>query len=131
MPDRRLSRLTHLAIITDRVAELRDFYRKVLQEAPSVDRADYVEFSTAGAAVSLWDLAGHERQAPGSAHTRSNRTVMLEFEVADVDSEFERIRHLGVEIVMDVTTQAWGNRAFYFRDPDGNLINSYTKVQGD
>ena len=124
-----MSRLTHLAIVTDRVGELREFYRKVLQQEPSVSRADYVEFSTAGATVSLWDLAGHERQAPGSANARANRTVMLEFEVADVDAEYARVRRLGVEIVKDVTTQAWGNRAFYFRDPDDNLINFYTKVK--
>ena len=124
-----MSRLTHLAIVTDRVGELREFYRRVLQQEPSVSRADYVEFSTAGAIVSLWDLAGHERQAPGSAAARANRTVMLEFEVADVDAEYARVQRLGVEIVKAVTTQEWGNRAFYFRDPDDNLINFYTKVK--
>lgn len=26
-------------------------------------------------------------------------------------------------------TQPWGNRSFYFRDPDGNLINFYSRVK--
>jgi len=26
------------------------------------------------------------------------------------------------------TTQPWGNRSIYFRDPDGNLINFYSRV---
>jgi catechol 2,3-dioxygenase-like lactoylglutathione lyase family enzyme len=124
------ARLTHLAIVTDRVSELRDFYRRVLRQEPSVNRSDYVEFSTTGGILSLWDLGGHEKQAPGSARARSNRTVMLEFEVADVDGEFDRIRQLGVEVVKPITTQPWGNRSFYFRDPDGNLLNFYTKVSG-
>jgi catechol 2,3-dioxygenase-like lactoylglutathione lyase family enzyme len=36
---------------------------------------------------------------------------------------------MGCEIAKPVTTQEWGNRSFYFRDPDGNLVNFYTRVQ--
>jgi len=26
------------------------------------------------------------------------------------------------------STQPWGNRSIYLRDPDGNLVNLYTRV---
>jgi catechol 2,3-dioxygenase-like lactoylglutathione lyase family enzyme len=58
---------------------------------------------------------------------------MLEFEVEDVDREYERLQalsHLGIEFVLaPPTTLQWGNRSIYFRDPDGNLVNFFTRVQ--
>ena len=58
----------------------------------------------------------------------SNRSIILEFQVADVDQEYERLQSLSVEWVKPPTTQPWGNRSIYFRDPDGNLINFYARV---
>jgi hypothetical protein len=31
--------------------------------------------------------------------------------------------------VQEVTTQPWGHRAFYVRDPDGNVLNVHTVVE--
>ena len=59
---------------------------------------------------------------------RANRSVILPFQVADVDSEYERLRRLEVDWVKPPTTQPWGNRSIYFRDPDGNLISFYSRV---
>jgi catechol 2,3-dioxygenase-like lactoylglutathione lyase family enzyme len=56
---------------------------------------------------------------------------MLEFEVEDVDREYERLRNMvqpEIEFVLQPTTLAWGNRSIYFRDPDGNLLNFFTRV---
>ena len=52
----------------------------------------------------------------------------LEFEVEDVDSEFERLKALGVPLVKPLTTQTWGRRSFWLRDPDGNIINFFSNV---
>ena len=56
---------------------------------------------------------------------------MLEFQVEDVDVEYERLRsiaQLEIEFVLQPTTLPWGNRSIYFRDPDGNLVNLFTRV---
>jgi uncharacterized glyoxalase superfamily protein PhnB len=71
----------------------------------------------------------HNELAPKSASPASNRSVILEFQVDDVDSEYERLRGVGFEWVKPPTTQPWGNRSIYFRDPDGNLVNFYTRVK--
>jgi len=52
----------------------------------------------------------------------------LEFEVEDVDREFERLKALDVIFVKPPTTQAWGRRSVWFRDPDGNIINFFARV---
>jgi catechol 2,3-dioxygenase-like lactoylglutathione lyase family enzyme len=45
-----------------------------------------------------------------------------------VDRQFARLRGLGVEFVLEPTTQPWGNRSALFRDPDGNLVNLFAPV---
>jgi uncharacterized glyoxalase superfamily protein PhnB len=61
----------------------------------------------------------------------ANRSVMLEFQVADVDQEYARLKKsaLGIDWVMAPTTFPWGNRAIYFRDPEGNTVNLFSTVQ--
>ena len=53
--------------------------------------------------------------------------VILDFLADDVDAEYERVRALGVEFVLPPTTQPWGNRTMVFRDPEGNLINVFSR----
>ena len=61
-----------------------------------------------------------------AARAADNHSVIVEFRVADVDSEYQKLRALSVDFVNEPTTQPWGNRSMLFRDPDGNLINFYT-----
>ena len=55
---------------------------------------------------------------------------MLDFQVEDVDVEYERLRsiaQLEIEFVLQPTTLPWGNRSIYFRDPErqpGQLLYS-------
>lgn len=122
--------LTHTCIVTERVSPLRDFYTMVLGMAPTRAHDDYVEFGTARAALSLYARSRLEPYAPGATTPGTNRCVMIEFEVHDVDVEYERLRALRTVIdwVKGPSTQPWGNRSIYLRDPDGNLINLYTRV---
>ena len=119
--------LTHSAIITEDVERLRSFYREVLQIELRGEGA-YTEFPTESGTLSLFSLEGQEKPAPGSMQLASNRSAILEFQVADVDREYERLKQLNVEWVNPPTTQPWGNRSIYFRDPDGNLLNFFTRV---
>ncbi|MGI8825693.1 MAG: VOC family protein [Chloroflexota bacterium] len=40
------------------------------------------------------------------------------------------MRANGYQVGQTPSTQEWGNRSIYFRDPDGNLINFYSRVPG-
>jgi catechol 2,3-dioxygenase-like lactoylglutathione lyase family enzyme len=122
------AKLTHACIITTDVERLTEFYTVLLQMRPQRAREDYVEFQTAGAALSFYLQSKLEPYAPGATTPRSNRSVMIEFEVPDVDAEFERLRHFQIDWVKEPSTQPWGNRSIYLRDPDGNLVNLYTRV---
>ena len=123
-------KLTHICIITENLPRLRDFYQKILQLQPEQFKNDYVEFSTGCAILSLFELKSHDALAPKSMVSGSNRSIELEFQVEDADIEYARLNHLqeAIEWVMPPTTLPWGNRSIYFRDPDGNLINFYARL---
>jgi catechol 2,3-dioxygenase-like lactoylglutathione lyase family enzyme len=55
--------------------------------------------------------------------------VILEFRVSDVDQEYVRLQSLVKTWVKPPTTQPWGTRSIYFRDPDGNLVDFYTPAK--
>jgi predicted enzyme related to lactoylglutathione lyase len=44
----------------------------------------------------------------------------------DVDGAYEEARRLGYQIVHPITTEAWGVRRFFVREPGGATINVVT-----
>lgn len=120
--------LTHSCLITDNVKRLRDFYERLLEMPPQFDGEAYVEFQTANSVLAIFDLSEQNKMmTSGSAEPCANQSIILEFRVENAEREFERIRQMGVEIIKPVTTQAWGNTSFWFKDVDGNFINFYSR----
>jgi len=116
-----------ICLVTQDVARLRDFYRSVLQVDAEGDDT-FTTLSTRGAALTIFSEEGMERMAPDSMQNSGCGRYTLEFEVADVDQEFERLTSIQVVFVKLPTTQAWGRRSVWFRDPDGNIINFFASV---
>ena len=50
----------------------------------------------------------------------------LSIEVDDLDEALSRMKHGGFEIEYGPTSEPWGVRRFYVRDPFGRLINILT-----
>jgi uncharacterized glyoxalase superfamily protein PhnB len=64
----------------------------------------------------------------GTLAPAMNRSVILDFEVDDVDAARARLSDFVGDWVLQPTTQPWGNRSMMFRDPDGNLVNVYARA---
>ena len=125
-------KLTHVCIVTADLNRMMAFYRQVLTIEPQIYREEYVEFPTKspGAILSLYSLESQEQIAPGAMEAALNHSVVMEFEVADVDREYARLEQLELDWVLaPPTTLPWGQRAIYFRDPDGNLLNFYSRIR--
>jgi len=69
----------------------------------------------------------YREDCPAAAGQQRRDEVILDFEVPDVDAEYERIAGLGVTVVMPPKTQPWGSRSMIFRDPGGNLVNVFSR----
>ncbi len=115
-------------VITADVNRLVVFYETVTQSSAVWGNELFAEIPTPVGTLAI----GSDKTVPlfgaGSAEPAANRSAILEFLVADVDAEYQRLRdHLG-EVVTPPTTMPWGNRALLFRDPDGNLVNLFTPV---
>lgn len=113
-----------ICLVTGDVPRLRGFYTTVLQTEAEGDDTFTMLF-TQGAALSIFTEEGMERMAPGSMQDSGCGSYTLEFEVEDVDREFERLKAMDIRFVKPPTTQTWGRRSVWFRDPDGNIINFF------
>jgi catechol 2,3-dioxygenase-like lactoylglutathione lyase family enzyme len=49
----------------------------------------------------------------------------------EVDAAYDDARRRGFEIVHPLTTEPWGVRRFFVRDPDGNVLNIVSHVDED
>jgi catechol 2,3-dioxygenase-like lactoylglutathione lyase family enzyme len=123
-----MKQIKGICLITNDVARLRNFYRAVLQMEVNGDDT-YTAFQMGGVTFSLFDEREMERMAPGSMQHAGCGRCVVELQVNDVDHEFERLNRLNVPIVKPPTTQPWGLRSVWLRDPDGNIVNFFAPVQ--
>jgi catechol 2,3-dioxygenase-like lactoylglutathione lyase family enzyme len=115
-------KLAHARIVTNDVPRLTLFYKELTGMAPVGDER-YVEFHTPAMTLAISSRRTSDLFGAGAATPAANRSMILDFEVRDVDAERARLRN---HFVLEPTTQPWGNRSMLFRDPDGNLINVFS-----
>jgi catechol 2,3-dioxygenase-like lactoylglutathione lyase family enzyme len=123
--------LIHTCLITSNVSRLVDFYESVLAIKAQRSGEQYAEFRTGVGVLAIFSADAQQKYIPGSADAASNRSLILEFRVADVDHEYARLQPLVTTWVKKPTTQPWGTRSLYFRDPDGNLVDFYVPPKTD
>jgi uncharacterized glyoxalase superfamily protein PhnB len=125
----RVPRLVNTCLITNNVKRLVEFYEPVLGLKAKRSGEDYAEFPTDGGVLAIFSQEAQQKYIPGSTEAAKNKSVILEFKVADVDQEYRRLQSVVKTWVKPPTTQPWGTRSIYFRDPDGNLVDFYVFVK--
>jgi predicted enzyme related to lactoylglutathione lyase len=119
--------LASIRIITDDVDRLVAFYETVTAETATRLAPVFAELRTetgtlAIAGTQTVSMLGDSAPKPGR-----DDSIIIEFVVNDVDAEFDRIRASLDDVVLAPTTMPWGNRSTLFRDPDGNLVNLFSR----
>lgn len=114
-------------VVTRDIDELVEFYQR-LSGIEAVRPADgFAEMRFEGATLAISSEHLIELFNVGAATAAANQSAILEFEVEDVDAVFERMNAYGANIVMPTTSMPWGNRSLLLRDPDGNLVNIFSR----
>ena len=121
--------LVNTCLITRDVRRLVDFYESVLIMKARRTGDDYAEFHTDAGVLAIFSAAAQERYIPHSAEAGDNKSVIIEFRVADVDKEYRRLQSIVKTWVKPPSTQPWGTRSIYFRDPDGNLVDFFMSAR--
>jgi predicted enzyme related to lactoylglutathione lyase len=116
-----------IRIITEDVDRLAAFYELVTGATAVRPAPVFAEFRTAAGALAIASTATVAMLGERAPQSGRNASVIIEFLVADVDAEFARLREALDDIVLEPTTMPWGNRSAMFRDPDGNLVNLFTR----
>ncbi|MFP4017239.1 MAG: VOC family protein [Halanaerobiales bacterium] len=117
-----------ICLITDNVSRLTEFYSRILSVEVEGDDT-HVELKIRGDSITIFSVEGMESMAPGSMQGAGYGSLTIGFKVDDVDLEYERVRAMGVEIVKLPETYTWGTRSFWFKDPDGNIVNFFSEVK--
>ena len=123
--------LINTCLITTNISRLVNFYENVLGMKARWSGEQYAEFHTGVGVLAIFSAEAQEKYIPGSSEAASNRSAILQFKVADVDHEYVRLQPLVTIWVKKPTTQPWGTRSVYFRDPDGNLVDFYMPAKID
>ncbi len=114
-------------IITDDVSRLVDFYEALGLKATWFTE-EFAELGSPTGALAIGSKRTSDLFGAGAATPASNRSLIIEFLVDDVDADYAKLESRVKDIVQAPTTQPWGNRSVLFRDPDGNLVNLFTPV---
>ena len=114
-------------LVTNAFERLVAFYQTLSGIAPVHLAEGFAELRLDGIVLAISSELLVKRFNAGAATAAANRSAILEFQVDDVDAVFERMCDAGAQVVMPTTAMPWGNRSLLLRDPDGSLVNVFSK----
>lgn len=118
--------LTSIRIVTEHVDRLVAFYERVTGLTATRPVPAFAQLTGPGAALAIAHVDTVARLG-GALLPAANRSVVVELEVADVEAELARLHPDPGDVVLPPTTMPWGNRSVLLRDPDGNVVNLFSR----
>lgn len=109
------------------VDTLVSFYARLTGISATRPVPDFAEMRFAGLVLAISTERMVQQFNSGAARAAANRSAILEFEVDDVDALYQRLGEATLDTAMPPTTMPWGNRSLLLRDPDGNVVNVFSR----
>jgi predicted enzyme related to lactoylglutathione lyase len=100
------------------------FYEMVTGRSAEWLAPVFAEIVTPAATLAIGSVETVALWKEGSAEPGANRTACIEFQVEDIDAEYERLKDK-VPLVHELKLMPWGNKTFQFRDPEGTAVSLY------
>lgn len=110
-------------ILTDDVAGTAAFYEAHFRFRSLFDSGWYVHLqSTEDKRINLGIVQGDHETVPVARRGRVSGLI-INFEVADVDAVYERVKVAGLPILLELRDEAFGQRHFITEDHNGVMID--------
>jgi len=119
--------LVSVRFITADIKRMVSFYARVTGESPTWRTEDFAELATPRATLAI--ASTRTLQLFGNLPAPQPGGAIIEFRVTDVDARYAELKDAIEDLVQPPTTMPWGNRSLLFRDPDGNLVNLFTRLE--
>jgi 2-hydroxychromene-2-carboxylate isomerase/predicted enzyme related to lactoylglutathione lyase len=129
-PQGRVRALSHLRLIVTDLEAAIAFYRELIDAEPVVRVPGiYAEFDTPGARLALVSDATMGAVV-GRPAPRAGDAVVVCLRVDDVDAAAQRHKARGGALVREPHDQpSWVQRVAHLRDPAGNLVELWTRLE--
>ena len=111
-------------LIAADIQKMVSFYEMVTGASATWLAPVFAEIVTPAATLAIGAAETVRLWQEGSAEPGANRTACLEFQVENIDAEYERLKDK-VPLVHELKTMPWGNQTFQFRDPEGTAVSLY------
>jgi len=113
-----------IRLVTNDIDRLVAFYELLTGVAAERPNPGFGQLRLSGVTLAISSEGFIRQFNAGAAVAGANRSVLIEFQVDDVEAEQVRLKD-AVEVVMAPATMPWGNRSMILRDPDGNAVNVF------
>ncbi len=117
-------KLASTRLIAGDIKSMVSFYEMVTGLSADWLAPVFAEIVTPGAALAIGSAETVALWKDGSAEPGANRTAAIEFQVEDIDADYERLKDK-VQLVHEMKMMPWGNKTFQFRDPEGTAVSLY------
>ena len=119
-------------LMTDRVADTARYYEQHFRFTRLFDSDWYVHLqSLEDTGVNLAILDGDHATVPEAARGGRAAGVLLNFEVEDASAEYQRVLDQGLDVQLTLRDEAFGQRHFMVKDPNGVLIDVIQPIAPD
>ncbi|QKV70937.1 VOC family protein [Streptomyces harbinensis] len=116
-------------ICTERLAASRDFYTRLLGFEITFEADWYLSLRRPGDPPYELALLDHTHPTLPAAYRTPVRGLLLNFEVTDVDAEWDRlVTRAGLTPELTLRDEDFGQRHFIVADPNGVLIDVITPI---
>jgi catechol 2,3-dioxygenase-like lactoylglutathione lyase family enzyme len=113
-------------VVTVRVMECRDFYRRWFGLEPLFEASWFVLLARSDGAAAIAFMTPDHPSAPPGPDAFNGKGMCLEFQVADAQAEYDRFVGDGAPLVLSLRDEPFGQRRFGLFDPpvSGSTLSS-------
>lgn len=105
------------------VERSREFYRAHFGFYPVFDSDWYVHLTVPRQRHVNLALIQYDHETMPADYRRLSQGILINFELEEVDAEYQRLKAAGLKMVVDLRDEPFGQRHFIVADPDGNLVD--------